>query len=167
MTPLQHAACGRHGAGWYDVAGTELRRWSAANGFAPERVADVLAVTSPQVPVSRNVSLTVQYLTTGATDGMLPSVIVALGKLPRIDGPKTGAFRDALLGDTEAVVLDVWMGRAFGEDAVLRGRRYATYARRVAFIGRLTGMTPAGAQAAIWTSVRASHGYKPVDVVFP
>lgn len=169
--PLQLAREGIHGAEWYDTAGSEVARYAASIGQPTERVASILALLSPRVSVTRNVNLARAYLTTGSLDGVMRSMRAAVDHYEatgEIRGPKTRAFRDAILGDPGAVVLDVWMSRAFRWQAKrLQGKHYR---RGVASVRRLAsrfGQSPAATQAAIWTGARARYGFQPVDLRFP
>lgn len=77
--------------------------------------------------------------------------------LDAFNQPKTLNFARAIAGDTDAVVIDVWMTRAAGVDrdapTPVMYRNMATAIRRLA---KRYGMTPRGMQALIWGRVRGS-----------
>ena len=166
-------ACARAGASerdWYARAELSIRAYATERGFDPARVADVLSLTSPRVSVSRNVRIARHYLETGApTSDTMWSVRAALAHYEdtgEIRGPKTGAFARALMGDPDAVVVDVWVLRAFD----LRGwksltpKRYRDVSARIRRLATVLGWTPVECQAAMWTGIRATYGHKPTEV---
>lgn len=149
---------------WYDEVGALLASLAKSLGRSTADVCDVVAITSPRVSVARNLQLAHVYLTTGDTDGMMPSVRAALQhweKTGEIRGPKTRAFSDALQGDTNAVVIDVWMIRALKlpEDERLTHKRHAAAAAKVRRIAARCHVSPRDAQALIWESARAAYGF--------
>lgn len=162
---------GQEGRPWYDVAHRSLLAFARSLGHEPLHVASVLAVTSPRVHVTWNVRYAIAALQGNDHPRMLTSVRAALAhyrETGEIRGPKTGAFRDALMGDQEAVVVDVWLARALGvADLRMEGKRYVEAADRVREVARALGWPPAEAQAAIWTGTRARYGHKPVQLEIP
>ena len=161
--PLALAREGADGASWYADATASIERYAAEHGHSVATVADVLALTSPRQTVTRNVQLAHAYLSTGSTAGTLPSVAAALAHWEStgiIRGGKTGPFSLALQGDSNAVVVDVWMFRAFGLDwPSMTPKRYREAARRVRGIATRAGMTPRDCQAAVWVATRRRYGY--------
>ena len=95
----------------------------------------------------------------GKITGVIPSTIRALEHYEatgEIRGLKTGAFRDAILGDPEAVVVDVWMLRAYGRTwPTLTAKRYRELVRSIRHTATRWGCAPARTQAAVWTGIRA------------
>lgn len=169
--PLTLAREGGDGAAWYRDALATLDSYATAHGFDVATVADVVALTSPRQSVARNVQLAHAYLTTGSTSGTLPSVRAALAHWEvtrKIRGDKTRAFSAALQGDVDAVVLDVWMFRAFGLGyKTLTSKRYREVSARVRGIATRASMTPRDAQAAIWTATRARYGFSAAPLPRP
>ncbi len=154
------------GRTWYPLAEQVVRRLAAATGRNELQAASVLAITSPRVQVRRNVLLAEAYMR-GQPMAMLPGTVAALAHREatgEIRGPKTAAFRDALLGDTDAVVIDVHVWNAFGfkQHGPLRALRRLQATLR-GFASRL-GETPRETQAALWVAYRASQGYKPAPM---
>ena len=148
---------------WYDDVREGCEAFSAAHGLPLERVAGVLAVTSPRVQVERNAVLAKRVLLdgVGAFDG-LPSVRVSLRRYldtGEIRGPKVGAFYRAILGDSAAVVVDTWVQRGLGHEGRMEGRRYKRAADAVRSLSGRCGVTPREGQAALWYGARAAAGW--------
>lgn len=163
---LQLAREGAHGRGWYASARASIMRYAFHNGHCPRTVADVLAITSPRVHVSRNVSMAHEHLSTGRHPrGAMRQIRDALDRYASTrayGGLKVNAFADALLGDPDAVVVDVWMVRAYGkgeEWPSITPKRYAAISGWIRASATRLGWTPAETQAAIWTGCRARYGY--------
>lgn len=157
---------GEGGRFWYGTAERAVRTEAERLGVTPERFAAVLAVTSPRVKVRRNWTLTVQYLATGSVEGIMKSSRAALAHYEatgEIRGPKTGPFARAILGDRLAVVLDVWMARAFGVEHRRFGSRLVREeaTRRIQAAAGILGWTPAQVQAAVWTATVIRDGKTP------
>lgn len=85
--PLELARMGAHGRDWYDVAAGSIRRYALSRGLCPRTVAGVLAVTSPRVPVSRNVRITRAFLETG---DVLPGTLGRSIAAARVPGDRQG-----------------------------------------------------------------------------
>jgi len=158
----RYALAGEHGRDWYDETREAVTDLAYILDVQPQYLADVLAITSPRVQVRRNIRIAVRYIKEGTLDGVLPGVRTALAhyeETGEIRGPKTSAFAAALMGDPEAIVLDVWMARALGVDQAkfssAKVRREAE--RRVRKVARRLGWAPAQVQAAIWTHWVETH----------
>ena len=151
------------GLGWYARAHDELARYAVEVGEPAQRVADVLALTSPRQNVARNVGLTRQYIETSSTAGMLPSVVAGLTHYEstgEIRGPKTAAFSRALMGEN-AVVIDVWMFRAMRlTHKTMTAKRYREAVAKVRRCARYVRMSPADTQSCVWCGIRTLYGYK-------
>jgi hypothetical protein len=77
-----------------------------------------------------------------------------------IRGPKTSAFAEALKGDEEAMVLDVWMARCLQVDhraVANKGTREEAY-RRIVKAARELEWSPAETQAACWAMTMKQAG---------
>lgn len=85
----------------------------------------------------------------------------------KIRGLKTRPFAAALAGDEEAIVLDTWMAKIFGVDQKVFGtkRGVAEYSAHIRELARMTGLTPAQTQAALWCGYIRSLGRVPADLV--
>jgi hypothetical protein len=93
--------------------------------------------------------------------------------LPAIKSPKVRAFAQALCGDTEAVVLDVWMIRALiglrTDRDSLTLRQYEALVEDVKAVAQARGLTPRDCQAIAWVSIRwprTDSGWLDLDPVF-
>lgn len=157
---------GVDGRFWYGVAQREVRTGAERLAVTPERFASILAVTSPRVQVKRNILMAVMYCKFGTLPGSMATTRSAVAHYEatgEIRGPKTGPFARAILGDEEAIVLDVWMARAFGIDQKRFGAKYVR-AHCEAIIRQVAnhlGWTPAQVQAAVWTAAVRRAGRKP------
>lgn len=153
---LKFASEGSDHAKWYDDAQAQVVECAAQLGVTPRRFADILALTSPRVTVTRNVRAAIHYIRTGKPiEGTIKGTRAALVHYEltgEIRGPKTSAFAKALLGDSQAVVLDVWMSVAFSvpQRDFDHPIRHAYWCSVVRTVGELAGLTPIQAQAAIW-----------------
>lgn len=158
---------GGSGRYWYQHAEDQIRRASDMIGVEPERFAGVLACLSPRVSVLRNVRLTLRYLQTGEHGpGVMRCVRESVAHYEatgEIRGPKTRPFAYAVLGDPDAVVLDVWMAKALGvPQARLSSKRvHAKASDRVRSAARTVGYTPAQCQAAVWYAAVRRAGRNP------
>ena len=79
------------------------------------------------------------------------------GGIDALNGLKTNAFAWAIFGDTQAVVIDVWMMRAakMPTDSPTQGQ-YLALTKAVEKVAGEFGLTPRTAQALIWIVVRGS-----------
>jgi hypothetical protein len=71
-----------------------------------------------------------------------------------LSGPKVRAFYRALLGDTTAAVVDVWVARAAGWVGELKPRAYALVASALVAAARAVRVSVARFQAVVWVAVR-------------
>jgi len=173
-TLLALAQTGAHHRHWYTNGVPVVHREASRLGCTPRELAAVLALTSPRVQVRRNVQLTRLYMadrarlrTLSAPDlaselRLLSSTAAALvhwEATGEIRGPKTRAFAAAVLGDPDALVLDVWMARALQvpQERVNLTANYAKALKRVRAVARRLGWTVAEVQAAVWAGTIAGH----------
>lgn len=152
---------------WYDKAKEEIDYVCRKTGWCPERFTGLLAVTSPRISVRRNVRTTLHYLQTGI---LFPNIIGGVKTSVRhfdasgeIRGPKTLQFFNALRGDTDALVLDVWMAKVLGvEQKTFQNRRSREAATRtVKRVAKALGTTPRDTQAILWTGIIKVFGRIP------
>lgn len=168
---------------WYASASAEVHAVADFADVSVAYLAACFAALSPRVHVSRNVRLTLVYLTTGRMESTLPVHVQAVGRVeslrlmapapgPSVQayadyalGPKTGPFARAVAGDLDAIVLDVWMARAFDPEvdaAKTQGRfalrHYGARCRElVCKAAALLAWRNAEAQAAVWAGAYRRH----------
>lgn len=154
------------GRRWYPTARRVLARDARQYGTTTARAVAVFAITSPDTQLLTNLRWTRQALASrgaakvGRYPGrMVPAVRNALasrrpGKYAT--GPKVAPFYRAILGDTDALVLDRWALRvATGDDRpTAQNRRTADAAYREA--AALRGESPRDFQAITWIAARES-----------
>jgi hypothetical protein len=129
-----------------------------------EQAAGVIAALSPRQSWRVNVRLAADACA-GRPFGGLGSSLrnatrILRGEHPLdvLGGPKTRAFYQAIMGDDDAAVIDVWMIRAMGDDAesAPTAKRYAILAATLRSAARKAGVPTADFQAIIWTHIRGS-----------
>jgi hypothetical protein len=155
---------------WYNEAQKVIESHAYKLKVSPVELASVLAITSPRCTVRHNVRVTLHYLTTG----VLPTSVTrntgraldhwrATGV---IRGIKTSEFKEALLGNQDAIVLDTWMARALGipqrsfDNKAVRER----CRRRIRFGAYVMDWTPAQFQAAVWSGQIKRANRNPADM---
>jgi hypothetical protein len=176
-TPEQIAA----GAAWYGDGYRTIVNMAASTGQDVEHVAIAVALLSPQTRWSANVDAAWALLT---FDERMPAMLWAnfdraRQSLTMADpweafgptAPKTRSFARNLLGDTDAVTIDVWAARA-----ALQGMRYkfrdgmeqenAKILKRAGVYSQISdayraaarqrGITAPAMQAIVWTVIRRS-----------
>jgi hypothetical protein len=155
------------GANWYDDASKLVDDLSTLSGRSRETCAAVIAHLSPRTTWARNVTGATLLLTQDYAPHCMPANVErgrrAIGSdnpLGTVNGPKTRAFAANILGDTEAVTVDVWAGRvAFGPNADVESllRKPGLY-EAVAHCYRVAaahdGVTPRTEQATTWIVAR-------------
>ena len=155
---------GQYWKDWYAKAAEQIKTICTKNGWDCGEFIDILSLTSPRVHVKRNLRIALHYF----REGSLPSTVWKpfvtsvehYESTGEIRGPKTSAFADALKGNTDAVVLDVWMAAAFNVEQKVFSKKterekYETIIRRVA---KRLGWEPRQVQAAMWASAVKQHG---------
>lgn len=119
------------GRRWYDAAQDACRRIASDTDTALDRVAAVMAITSPDAKLVQNIEWTRkaveakrnrQPLTAGRYPAdQTPKVQRALDQRRKnpgeaVSGPKVSAFYRAIMGDDESLVIDRWAVEAAGGD---------------------------------------------------
>jgi hypothetical protein len=147
---------------WYHDA-QEVAEDVAENlGASLEIGASIVAAFSPRERWSSNVAKALAFSMGKPVTGLGNNLRMAenartLG-FDALKGQKTNAFARAIAGDTDAVVIDVWMIRAAGMDASrgVNKSEYNMLADAVRNIASEHGLTPRTAQALIWIVARGS-----------
>lgn len=157
VTPAEVEAATR----WYaDAQGVALEM-AHVQGVSLEQAASILSAYSPRVSWTRNVMLGIAH----AHGDYLPCLGNSAKAAFRaqeegfaaLKGPKTNAFARAIAGDTDAVVVDVWICRALGLDPnKLTPRQYKNAAAAMRTVAKRHGLTASTMQALIWIRVRGS-----------
>lgn len=152
------------GARWYDEAG-QLAASLSSREVSLEQAASVIAALSPRTSWARNIAGATALIQQG------PTAARALGCMGRevetarrakrdgfaaLGGPKTSAFARNIVGDREAVTVDVWAARAAGVDENLLKRvgAYDAVAHAYRLAARRLGVDPATCQATTWIVAR-------------
>lgn len=157
---------------WYDKAEAEAVAICEAEQWDRQHFTSCLAILSPRVSVRRNCRSAFVYCGQGAEffSNTLPNVRKSLENYlfsGVVGGHKVPYFRNALLGDSQAVTLDSWMGYALlACDAphIKYFRRNATFAASVKLVtrvGELLDLSPRDSQAAIWCGMFLESGQLP------
>lgn len=156
------------GATWYDEART-LASDLSGDVWSLEQVAAVISHLSPRTTWARNVAGTIALVRDGEKfPGVLDrnfrsaaeSLASPIDRLAEtFGGPKTRRFYLNIIGDTEAVTVDVWACRVAGIDEGLLQRVGVYDAVEVAYqrAARRRGVEPATMQATTWVVARGGR----------
>ena len=123
--------------------------------------ASIVAAFSPRERWSTNVSKAIAYSMGQRPKGLQNNLTMADNAMVKgfdaMNGQKTNAFARAIAGDSDAVVIDVWMMRAaqMPTDSPNKSQ-YNECANAVRVIADEFGITARTAQALIWIIVRGS-----------
>jgi hypothetical protein len=165
-----------NGLAWYDRARQEAESMAAETGLSVRHCAGIIAALSPRCQWASNVASAWKMaraaaagesepIVNGTLDNRAKAWRIACGEVSELvlSGPKVRAFYANILGDREAVTIDVWCARAAeGRDwphaPVKRRYRLLTECYRRA--GARREMCPRDVQAAVWTVYRRLHGYQ-------
>ena len=144
---------------WYFEAESVAREVAANMTLELERAACIVSAFSPRERWTSNVSKALAYSVGLPVAGLSNNTAMADASLVHgfdaLKGLKTNAFARAIAGDTDAVVIDVWMCRAadLGTDSPNK-TQYNFLADAVRDAAQLFGLSPRTAQALIWIMVR-------------
>ena len=147
---------------WYEDAHNAILALARTTQLDADFIADVIAILSPRVQVSRNCKLALSWLFEGITDGVMQQRLDALAlyvQTQTVNGPKVSQFALNLKGDFSAITVDVWIAKAFGvkfngiKDFEREGIKDV-----IRSLADFYGLTPAACQAAVWVGVRKYYG---------
>ena len=144
---------------WYHEA-QEVAEDVAENlGTTLEVGASIVAAFSPRERWSTNVAKALAFSLGKPVAGLGNNLRMAQASLEfgfdALKGLKTNAFARAIAGDTNAVVIDVWMMRAAGMETDAPNKsQYRELSESVISVAAEFGITPRTAQALIWIIVR-------------
>jgi hypothetical protein len=152
------------GEAWYRESRHHARRIARATGVTLSQAAGVIAALSPRMRWGANVALAEELCAGREVRGVFGNNLrkaerILDGERPLdvLGGDKVRAFYRAIMGDGEAVVLDVWMMRAAGwVKPTLTSTEYQALASSLTAAARRVGLNPADFQAIVWTHVRGS-----------
>jgi hypothetical protein len=154
------------GATWYDEAG-ELARDLAANAGSVEHAAAVIAHLSPRSTWTRNVlAATALILKREMPPGVMSDPLAratdaldSADPLATLNGPKTARFARNILGDVEAVTVDVWAARVAGisERQLASAGVYDLVEHAYRLAARRRGVNPSTMQATTWVVARGGR----------
>ncbi|MEU4155713.1 hypothetical protein [Actinoplanes sp. NPDC026670] len=163
------------GAQWYGEGESFIDRQAALHDLDRETVAAVVAHLSPRTTWQRNLEGTVNLLAMGSAPGCIGDnvdrarhalAVSGQGGNPMgtLNGPKTRRFAANLLGDREAVTVDVWAARvAFGpkigreydvEKLLAREGVYDAVEHAYKVAAQRLGIDPVTVQATTWIVAR-------------
>lgn len=123
--------------------------------------ASIVAAFSPRERWSSNVAKALAFSMGKPVKGLGNNIRMAEKSIElgfdALNGLKTNAFARAIAGDTDAVVIDVWMCRAaaIGTDSPNK-TQYNDLSQAVRNVAEEMGITPRTAQALIWIIIRGS-----------
>lgn len=159
------------GEAWYPGAWHYCLDVSKEYDVTPERVAAILAVTSPRARWSKNVEATYKIvqdsfkperkrqpsygiLNANAIKGMLVATDRYYSR--HVTGPKVTNFYLNILGHTDPITTDSIMSKAAGYGSDVTSKIRAEVEQGVRTIADMFSITPRDAQAAIWIAYRGS-----------
>jgi len=149
-------------ATWYHEAQEVARDVADIMGVSLEVGASIVSAFSPRERWATNVAKAYSFANGKPVPGLQNNYRMAQAALDlgfdALKGQKTNAFARAIAGDTNAVVIDVWMIKAAGMDASkgVNKTQYNMLADAVRNIASEHGITPRTCQALIWIVKRGS-----------
>jgi hypothetical protein len=159
------------GKAWYPDAWKYCKFASQYHAVTPERVAAMLAVTSPRARWSKNMAAVAMLLedmkrpeykrqkhygilNANARKGMLVANDRYYSR--HVTGPKVTNFYLNILGHTDPVTVDAIMGKAAGFGSDIRVGMRTEIETAVRSLSDVLGITPRDTQAAVWIAYRGS-----------
>jgi hypothetical protein len=146
---------------WYHEAQEVAQQVANNLNSSLEVGAGIVSAFSPRERWASNITKAVAFSLGHSVSGLKNNTKMANDVLNEgidgLKGLKTNAFARAIFGDTDAVVVDVWMMRAaqMKNDSPTQGQ-YHAIASAVRKVAGEFGLTPRTAQALIWIVVRGS-----------
>lgn len=159
------------GKAWYPNAWNFCKFAAKHHGVTPERVAAMVAVTSPRARWSKNTLAVAMLLEDMKVPeykrqtyyGILPAsarkgMLVANDRYysRHVTGPKVSNFYLNILGYTDPITVDSIMSKAAGYGSDVNNKIRAEVEAGVRAVADVLGMTPRDTQAAIWCAYRRS-----------
>ena len=146
---------------WYFEAQEVAEDVAEILGTSLEIGASIVSAFSPRERWASNVAKAYAFANGKPVSGLTNNIRMAeaakISGFDALKGQKTNAFARAIAGDTNAVVIDVWMMRAAGMETDSPNKsQYAILSDAVRKVASDHGITPRTAQALIWIIVRGS-----------
>lgn len=144
---------------WYLEAQEVAEDVAEILGVSLEHGASIVSAFSPRERWASNVAKAYAFANGKPVKGLSNNLRMAEAAVSQgfsaLKGMKTNAFARAIAGDTNAVVIDVWMMRAANmpTDSPTKGM-YRELSEAVTIVANEFGITPRTAQALIWIIVR-------------
>lgn len=147
---------------WYFEAQEVAEDVAEILGTSLEVGASIVAAFSPRERWASNVAKAYAFANGKPVKGLSNNLKMANDSLSlgfdALKGLKTNAFARAIAGDSDAVVIDVWMMRAANMDTDSPNKsQYLTLSDAVRKVASDHGITPRTAQALIWIIVRGNN----------
>jgi hypothetical protein len=155
------------GRRWYPDALAKCEEIGA--GLIPVPiVARVMSILSPRVKWDWCIRWTRDIVVAHLEGEVMPAVSTGANRTkawselngkPAISGQKVSAFVRAILGDTDAVVIDSWTLRTVGlkPDAKVTANRQRWITAAYTEAAAIVGESPRDLQAILWCAIRGSH----------
>lgn len=158
------------GERWYESARMTAKALSAGTNISTEHAAGVIAALSPRVQWGVNVRAAADIISAAGRTSQYPFVAgyrtnvekawrIANGEHPNdvLGGPKVTNFYANIVGDENAVTVDVWSARTaegkLNKNAP-QGRRYLSIADSFRLAARARDVSPMVMQATTWVYIR-------------
>jgi hypothetical protein len=148
---------------WYHEAQEVAEDVAELLGAPLEIGASIVSAFSPRERWASNVAKALAFAMGKPVTGLGNNIRMAENAktmgFDALKGQKTNAFARAIAGDSDAIVIDVWMIRAAGLDASkgVNKTQYNELSEAVRVVAKEMGITPRTCQALIWIVVRGSH----------
>ena len=146
---------------WYLEAQNVAEDIASIMGTNLEIGASIVSAFSPRERWASNVAKAYAFANglpvSGLSNNLRMAEAAKVDGFDALKGLKTNAFARAIAGDTDAVVIDVWMMRAAGMETDSPNKsQYLALSDAVRKVAADHGITPRTAQALIWIIVRGS-----------
>lgn len=155
------AATRWEGRDWYSLALLEAVQMALQYHVPVRCAAGIIAALSPRKKWAQNLKQARELLKNRTVPGIghfvrtATSIMNGSDPVLALRGPKTLAFYEAIMGNVDAVVVDVWMLRALGvEKQKITPKQYAQYAEVVREAALDCHEHPAEFQAIVWCAIR-------------
>ena len=146
---------------WYHEAQEVAEDIAEIMGVSLEIGASIVSAFSPRERWASNVQKAYAFANGLPVSGLTNNLNMANAAkdmgFDALKGQKTNAFARAIAGDSNAVVIDVWMMRAAQMPTDSPNKtQYAFVSDAIVDAANMFGITPRTAQALIWIIVRGS-----------